>query len=144
MDTKEKVEENEKADIELKYKELLNDVKTNPFFKTNIRICNYACDECKFVVRTIKQDKGVVPSSIKCIRCEEYAHSIGAIGGNTGIYDIAWYRPPFDVFNKLKKEVQRHILLGGLIPNPNYKPSIPYTYKTKNQKKRYRRKINRR
>lgn len=104
--------------IEKKYKELMQDVATNDFYKIDLsnRVNCYVC-KCRHITKTKDIDSGVTPFIIKCERCNGYAES-------TMYRDIApeqqptmeWYRPSLEDVLKMTDQsgLLEHILKGGL------------------------------
>lgn len=107
-------------ELELKYKQLILDVQTNPFY-TKIDLTNrvncYICRECGHVTKTKDVDRGVTPFYHLCEKC-------GLLAKSTFYKDIVpdkpvteeWYRPTLEQVLKMDRNSNMldHILNGGL------------------------------
>jgi hypothetical protein len=106
-------------EIERKYNNLLNDVKTKDFYKTDLtnRVNCYTCQSCDHITKTKDIDSGVIPFMFRCEECGEIAYS-------SFFKDIApnqkptfeWYRPTLKQVLKMRKNEGQleHIFNGGL------------------------------
>lgn len=103
--------------VEKEYNNLLKDVATEYFYKTELPKMNcYVCG-CGHITKTINIDSGVTPFLFDCEKCGEKAKS-------TFFNDIAprlkpkfeWYRPTLKQVLKMRKKpaMLEHVLKGGL------------------------------
>lgn len=104
-------------EIERKYKQLLEDVENNEFYKVDLtnRVNCYVCS-CGHITKTKDVDPGVTPFLHDCEKCGQMAKS-------TFYRDIApqqqptqeWYRPTLEEVLEIKHDgLVDHILNGGL------------------------------
>ena len=105
--------------VQKKYKQLLDDVATSVFYKTDLtnRINCYICPS-GHVTKTKDVAAGVTPMMHKCSKCDTW--------GRSSFYeDIApdvepteeWYRPDLEETLKLRDNpgLLDHVLSGGLL-----------------------------
>jgi DNA replicative helicase MCM subunit Mcm2 (Cdc46/Mcm family) len=102
-----------------KYNELIKDVETNDFYKTDLtnKVNCYVC-KCGHVTKTIDIHSGVTPFMFTCEKCDGDAQS-------TFYNDIKpyqkptfeWHRPILKEVLKMRKDefILDHVLRGGLI-----------------------------
>lgn len=107
-----------KIQIIKKYNKLIEDVKTDDFYKVDLtnRVNCYRCS-CGHITKTKDVDAGVTPFIIRCEECGSEAQS-------SFFKDIApnqeptleWYRPSIEEVLKFRnnEEMLDHILKGGL------------------------------
>ena len=104
--------------VEKKYNKLLQDVKTDDFYKVDLtnRVNCYSCT-CGHITKTKDIDAGVTPFMFTCEKCHGTATS-------SFFNDIApdqsptfeWYRPTLKQVLKMRKipVMLDHVLSGGL------------------------------
>lgn len=76
----------------------------------------YICVGCKKTIFTINMNTGTTPALIGCKNCDKMMQSEGYRLNDTrvGIYQC-WYRPTVDEYTQSGRDMQEHILMGGLL-----------------------------
>ena len=106
-----------KEEITKEYNKLLEDVKTNDFYKIDLtnRVNCYTCQKCGHITKTKDIDAGVTPFMISCEKCKEVAYSSFYNDiAPTQEATIEWYRPSLEETINSEEVTLDHILQGGL------------------------------
>ena len=113
---KKKKKKSEKKDLKTQYQGLIERIQNN-YTEVNLenRTNCYICPTCG-ITKTKDIDKGVTPMVIMCPKCNKnFAKSTFYIDIDSSIpVTHEWYRPSLDEFLKLDRDMQEHVLKGGL------------------------------
>ena len=107
-------------DVKRRYDSLMEDVKTNDFYKVNLtnRVNCYICIECSHITKTKDVDPGVTPFIFKCEKCGKIARSTmyeDTAPGQKATFE--WFRPTLKEILKMRRKHEKllnHVLQGGL------------------------------
>ncbi len=112
-----KEKDKNRIEIEFKYIQLMEDVKTNEYY-TRINLTNrtnvYTCKN-GHLTKTRDIDAGVTPFMHECKTCGEIATSSFYTDTHPELQPVQeWYRPSLEEVLRMSEGMREHILSGGL------------------------------
>src|SRR5690606_33264246 len=111
-----KKRDKKRIDIEIKYLQLMEDIKTNNYYKIDLtnRTNVYTCKN-GHLTKTRDVDPGVTPFFHSCKTCREIAKSSFYADTHPELKAIQeWYRPSLEEVLKMSDGMREHVLSGGL------------------------------